>query len=129
MKTEDKKEMFHFSGPFCDESPVDLNDRSNYDFTDGSSWNTMPFYDLHRLVWKELGESLYYMQYFWPEIHRQYWDKSDDSDSKNCQYARVDKMCQWFADNRVRLHPDNDENRLELMKFLYKFQEEVENQC
>ena len=129
---EADKEMFHFSGPNYDIPPVDLNDLSTYENIGGYegkkgvNWVTMPFYDLHRLVWKELGSSLYYMQYHAPEIYKEYQDKPNN---QNCQYAVVDKMCKWYVNNRKRLHPNNDENRLELMKFLYRFQDEVENQC
>jgi len=86
-------------------------------------WLEMSVSELHKELWSMFGRSLYYMQYFYPDIH------SSEHKEKDSQYSRVDKMCKEYAKRRKNLLVHNEVNRLELLKMLYKFEDEVENQC
>ena len=51
-----------FIGTF--EKEYDLDDQSIYP----EEWKTIPIYKLWRKCWTAAGESLFYMQYFHPDI-------------------------------------------------------------
>ena len=92
---------------------VDLDDLEIYP----SEWREMLSYDLWQLAEKEAGRSLFYMRFIYPSI-----DYGD-------QEFRVNKLCEELAEIRVGVIDDSLENRLKMMKWLYRFQDEVENQC
>jgi len=72
--------------------------------------------ELHQYCWKIMGKSLFYMQYFHPDMRYE------------SQYERVDKMCKEYAEGWRKLE-DTPKNRLWYMKLIYRFEDEVENQC
>jgi len=79
--------------------------------------DTASTFDLYHYVTNQMGDSLFYMQ-FWNAP----WDKEQES--------RVDRMCQTMVDEgRVRRVSDTPENRAWLRKMLVDFEDEVENQC
>jgi hypothetical protein len=92
---------------------VDLDDLSIY----SDRLLKMDVMELHQHIWTIMGRSLFYMQYFWPEM-------KEDS-----QYCRVDKMCKEYVENRKGRIENNENNRLWLLKLVFRFEDEVENQC
>ena len=103
---------------------VDLDDLSIYP----QEWHVMNVHDLFSKCMSEAGDSLFYMTY----LHKGWGDGG--------QFDRVDKLCEelaiiWnvvrkFIPNAYRCTLANeDEYRLALMSWLYRFQDEVENQC
>ena len=93
---------------------VDLDDLGTY--PDG--WKTMSPYDLWREAWLRAGESLFYMQFIHPE------------EGTSRQAYRIYRMCQELAEKiwPIALE-DKPESRLKVMKWLYRFEDETENQC
>ena len=89
----------------------DLDDLETYDCK-------LLDFDIHEL-WlecvREAGFSLFYMQYIHP---------SDAS-----QMERVEAMCKKLMVIRTDMRLLSSENRLLLLKWLYRFKAEVENQC
>jgi len=105
-------DMFVCSGPH-DSLEVDLDDLKIYPV----KLIHMSTFDLHTYCWEVMGKSLFYTQYFHPDI-----DFGPQND-------RVDLMCKKYA-AEWRSHLDNiPENRLWFLKLIYKFEDEVENQC
>jgi len=104
--------MFKISCPGHN-ADVDLDDIKIYP----KEWHDMKISELHLMIWKELGASLYYMQYFNPKV------------DFGSQTERVHNFCFWYAQERKDHYLDTKENRLWCYKFLYRFQDEVENQC
>ncbi|KKM60842.1 hypothetical protein LCGC14_1537790 [marine sediment metagenome] len=82
-------------------------------------WKEMNIFDLFLEAWKDAGMSLFYMKYLWPDMM---WQD---------QSHRVAVLC----DELIKIHRegkidgDTPENRLKLMKWMYRFVDEVENQC
>jgi hypothetical protein len=111
-------DMFECGYPNFD--TVDLDDLNTYNYQKKS----MTTSELNMEIRKKLGESLYYMQYFHPEYFQDYLQGRIDS-----QYARVDVMCRDYSKRWRSLLDDTPENRLELLKMLFKLEDEVENQC
>ena len=91
---------------------VDLDNLETYP----SEWKELDSYDLWLKSWAEAGKSLFYMQFLYTE------DWGD-------QEFRVNKLCEELVYIREGVIKDSPKNRLKMMKWLYKFQDEVENQC
>ncbi len=93
-------------------SLIDLDNLNIY----SQEWKDMPIQDLFYLAWGKAGRSLFYMTYFWPD------EKGD------LQWCRVNDLCKelvgWNGKKRY-----TEDDRLELMSWLYRFEDEVENQC
>lgn len=104
-------DMYRCTGPGCEE--VDLDDLSTYP----ASWLHLSTKELFDLVWSKLGQSLVYMDYFHGDVD---WEP---------QRSRVVKMCEEFAKEYVECLEETPKNMHRLMKFLYKVDDEVENQC
>jgi len=94
---------------------VDLDDPDTYKSEEWVDADTT--LKLHARAWSELGKSLYYMQYFHP-------DMVEDE-----QAARIHGFCFWYAQEHRNHFEDTAENRMWFRKFIYKFKDEVENQC
>jgi len=92
---------------------VDLDDLNTY--SDRLLEKTV--FQLHTYCWEIMGKSIFYMKYFYP-----------DSDFGK-QSDRVDKMCKEYANRRKEYLTDTPENRLWFLKLIYRFEDEVENQC
>lgn len=94
---------------------VDLDDPETYR---GTEWeNRKTTTELHQWAWSEMGKALYYMNYFHPEMKR------DD------QAKRVHGFCFWYANEWNKRLDDTEENRTWFRKFIFRFLDEVENQC
>ena len=91
---------------------VDLSDSSLYP----KEWLEIPIQDLFYKAWGEAGRALFYMKYFWP-------DEKDGS-----QWHKVDilsrELVGWNGRQRYE-----EKDRLKLMSWLYRFEDETENQC
>jgi len=91
---------------------VNLNDLSIYP----QGWKDMKIHELFYYAWGEAGRSLFHMTYFWPH-------EKDGS-----QWFQVQKLCQELVGlGGEKRYEEKD--RLELMKWLYRFVDETENQC
>lgn len=91
---------------------VDLDNLETYP----QEWKDMAIQDLFYKAWGAAGRSLFYMRYFWPkELYHMQWD-------------RVNVLCKELVghDGRKRYSEDD---RLALMSWLYRFEDETENQC
>ena len=85
-------------------------------------WKKMGSAEFFSLCMKEAGSSLFYMDYLYPDI-----DWSD-------QRYRVEELCKelcfmrdYFNQHSKEVHPTD--YHVSLMGWLYRFQDEVENQC
>ncbi len=77
----------------------------------------MTAYELFCHAWRELGASLFYMDYFYGDL------------DFGSQRGRVEKLCRKLAaswQGRIR---DNPANRAFWRRFLSDIAEEIENQC
>jgi len=103
---------------------VDLDDLSIY----LQEWKDMNIYDLFSKCMAEAGTSIFYMKY----LHKGWGDCG--------QFDRVSKLCEELSEiwNYVRKFQNDtskctllneDEYRLALMSWLYRFEDETENQC
>jgi len=110
----------------CDGDMMDLDDMNTYP----DEWKDMPVHDLFSKCWEAAGKSLFYMDYLY----------SDSTIGWGGQIERVDVLCKELSSiwNGVRqMNPDtgrhdpiNEEDyRKDLMSWLYRFEDEVENQC
>ena len=107
-------DMFKLSGPASvDGAEVDLDDLDTYP----KKWLEMKFSDLHFEIWSEMGTSLFYMQFFHPDVD---WGSQEE---------RVHKFCREYVAGRKEHFSDLYEDRLWCYKILYRFLDEVENQC
>jgi hypothetical protein len=97
-----------------DQKTVDLDDLTIYNEELLEKTN----YELYRHAWKILGEALYYMKYIYPEVDFGEWQTNE-----------IDKNCKEFAKERTKLHNKTEDIRLWLLKFIYKFEDLVENFC
>ena len=100
------------------EGTVDLDNKATYP----TEWLHMSTYTLWRKAWLRAGESLFYMQFL--HFH-------DFSGAKQFpQVKRVWKLCDELVKLwREKVIEDTPSNRLKLMKWIYRFEDEVENQC
>jgi len=96
---------------------VDLDDLKIYP----AEWLELKSYDLWLMAEKEAGVSLFYMQFL---EHQAYTGYTADE-----QILRVWSLCDDLVEMRVSVIEDSPEARLKVMKWIYKFQDEVENQC
>ena len=99
----------------CNGIQVDLDDPETYRRPEWKTYQTTS--ELHGWAWSELGKSLYYMRYFQPDL--------ENSD----QAQQVDRFCFWYAQEWQAHLEDTEENRVWFRKFIFKFLDEVENQC
>ena len=108
-------DMFKMTGPhsYGGGAEVDLDDLKTYP----ERFFEMSHADLHREIWTEMGRSLYYMDFFHP-----------DFDWKD-QRERVYDLCREYAEGRKELYSNKPQDRLWCYKILYRFIDEVENQC
>lgn len=92
---------------------VDLDDLSTYH--DRRFFRSIM--GLYEWAWEELGKSLFYMQFFHPEID---WDAQEE---------KVHEYCRVFASECREHFHDTEENKMWFRKLIFKFLDEVENQC
>lgn len=103
---------------------VDLDDLSIYP----QEIKEMNVHDLFSRCMSKAGESLFYMKH----LHKEFGSTGQES--------RVEKLCEelafiWhkirkFAPNAYKCTLANEEEyRMALMSWLYRFEDEVENQC
>jgi hypothetical protein len=92
---------------------IDLDDMSIY----LDKWKEMTTWQLWNEGWTEAGRSLFYMKYIHPDM--------EGTD----QWNRVDKLCNELMILWKHVGDDSPEHRLIFMKWLYRFQDEAENQC
>ena len=96
-----------------DGTTVDLDDKGIY----SPRRLTMKSYDLWLEAWALAGKSLFYMQFLYPEVD---WAG---------QGMRVNELCRELAAMRVGLIKDSQAGRSKILAWLYRFEDEVENQC
>lgn len=94
---------------------VDLDNIATY-LKDYPDWLHKESYVLWTMAWKEAGASLFYMRYLEPDVD---WYE---------QAKRIHTLCEELAEMRVSVIEDSQEARLKVMKWLYRFKDEVENQ-
>jgi len=121
---------FYGIGDYMDEfkdclgNIIDLDDTDNYP----EEWRNMNIHKLFSKCMKQAGSSLFYMDF----LH-------SDSDW-GLQKHRVKILCkelvkiwkevrQYDCDTKTHILFNEEEYRLALMKWLYRFEDEVENQC
>ena len=81
-------------------------------------------FQMFHLAWKELGQSLMYMDY----MHNRC--ASGEKLSWEPQRSRVIKLCERFGKEEMqRRHPDTKKNRLWWRQLLSDIADEIENQC
>jgi len=97
----------------CDSEEIDLDDLNIYP----EEWKNKKSYDLWDIAENKAGQSLFYMDYIYPDI-----DWGD-------QRKTVDRLCRELARIRINMIKDSPEKRLKMMKWMYVFEDEVENQC
>jgi len=103
--------MDYFESMFA--GAVDLDDLSMYP----EDWKMIETYALWQKAWKKAGESLFYMQFLYPEM------------GTSKQAYKVYRMCQELVDLRELALEATPAAHLKVMKWLYRFEDEVENQC
>ena len=106
-------DMYKTTSPCCNFEKVDLDDLDTYP----EYWLKMSAKELRERCEKDMGWSLFYMMYWSPSMKH------------SSQFDRVDKMCKEYAEGRMVYYNNTQKNRLWLMKLLYRFEDEVENQC
>lgn len=95
---------------------IDLDDINAYP----EEWKEINVHELFCKCMDTAGTSLFYMKYLHPDF------------DEGTQWFRVGKLCKELAaifHYARRFKANDDEYRLELMKWLYRFEDEVENQC
>ena len=110
----------------CMEEMVDLDDMSFYP----DSWKKMNVHELFSKCMREAGTSLFYMNFLHKKVD---WES---------QKKRVEILCEELSNiwNYVRQYEidetdkekpvfNEDEYRASLMEWLYRFEDETENQC
>ena len=96
-----------------DGADIDLDDMSNY----SDKRKEMSMFQLWNEAWAISGRAIFYIKY----IH-------SDTDYGD-QWFRVDTLCKelmelWELDRENSL-----DNRLKMLKWIYRFEDEVENLC
>jgi len=81
------------------------------------TWTELGTQALWEECWMKAGKSLFYMEFIHPETN---WKD---------QQTRIKRMCYHLAVEQRGHMKDTPENRLWFMKWLYRFTDEVENQC
>ena len=108
----------------CENKTVNLDDMEVY----SEEWKEMNVHDLFSKCMRAAGNSLFYMEFLHPDF------------GGGSQQKRVESLCEelssiWnftrqFEPNAYKCTLINeDEYRMALMKWLYRFEDEVENQC
>jgi len=90
---------------------VDLNNLDTYP----DDWKKLTSYDLWLRAWSKAGKSLFYMDFLYPRLF-------------DNQKPAVFKFCEKLVEMRLDVIKDSPENRLRVMKWLYRFEDETENQ-
>lgn len=99
-------------------SPVDLDDPKTYS---SKLWKRLKTtMDMYEYAWSEIGKSLVYMDFM---------TKTTREDSFKEQRTRVYQFAFWFAHEHRNHYADTEVNRMWWRKFIYRFLDEVENQC
>lgn len=99
------------------EGTVDLDDLATYP----EEWLLMSVYTLWRKAWLRAGESLFYMQFLHPAVF--------NGANQYNQVLQVGKLCDELAKLwRDKVIEETSANRLKLMKWIYRFIDETENQ-
>ncbi len=91
---------------------VDLDDIELYPQT----WRDMNIHELFSDCMSEAGEAMFYLKHLHP-----YWDKSGN------QWFRVDILCKELA--HIKSVPNEDEYRMALMCWRWRFEDETQNMC
>ena len=100
------------------DNPVDLDNPKTYS---GKHWkNLKTTMDMYYYAWAEIGKSLVYMDFM---------RKSKREDPFAKQRVRVHQFAFWFANEHRDHWEDTEKNRMWWRKFIFKFEDEVENQC
>lgn len=99
----------------CDGKEVDLDDLNTYSIF--KEWQDKKSLELWDIGWIKAGKSLFYMDYLNSNID---WGE---------QRKRVSMLCIELVEMRKLVFQDSPENRLKMMNWLYRFDDEVENQC
>ena len=102
----------------CLNNTINLDDVSIYP----EEWKEMNIHDFFSKCMDKAGHSLFYMDFLHPSF------------GEGSQKQRVEVLCQELSDmwhfSRNYTSTDDIANyRLSLMKWLYRFEDEVENQC
>ena len=97
----------------CEGYKVDLDDMGTYP----EAWKRMDIIELFPFCMKEAGKSLFYMEYLNVDVN---WGD---------QKKRVDILCRELVYIWQYVRKHEDEYRASLLSWLYRFQDEVENQC
>lgn len=92
---------------------IDLEDLSIYP----EEWKQLNIRELFNKCWSEAGKSIFYMKYIHPDVRF------------GAQWNRVDELCKELVRLQSSSFENIDRNRLKMMKWLYRFKDEVENQC
>ena len=111
MKGMTNMEIRYFKD--CDGETIDLGNIDIY----SERWKDKEAYELWQMGWAEAGKSLFYMEYLNADID---WGK---------QRERINKLCIELVVIREWIIEDSPKNRLRMMNWLYRFEDEVENQC
>ena len=98
----------------CDGETIDLGNLNVY----SDEWKNKTSIKLWEIGWSKAGKSLYYMQYIHPNDD---WGEQKERINKLCIELNV--IAEWVK------FEDSPENRLRIMNWLYRFEDEVENQC
>lgn len=93
---------------------VDLDDPETYKFM---PWADYSAEQLYQECVKEMGYALLYTQYWHPSTD---WGP---------QLRRINGFCVWFSREGRKKRQDTLMNRVWLKKFLYRFEDEIENLC
>ncbi len=95
---------------------IDLDDPASYP-EECQPWFEQDSWDLWLKAEAQAGRSLFYMLHIFPDVE---WDE---------QYDRVAILCDELEAMRNASHDDSPKQRLELIKWLFRFDDETENQC
>ncbi len=99
----------------CDGEQVDLDDLNTYSIY--TKWQDKTSLELWRIGWINAGKSLFYMDYLHSDVD---WGE---------QRKKVSRLCTELAEMRILVFKDSPENRLRMLNWLFRFDDEVENQC
>lgn len=98
--------------------PMDLDDPKTYS---GKHWKKLKTtMDMYYYAWSEIGKSLVYMDFM---------QKTKREDLFAKQRIRVHQFAFLFAYEHRDHWENTEKNRMWWRKFIFKFADEVENQC
>jgi hypothetical protein len=104
--------MEKFKGTFG--NIVDLDNPDTYQY---EVWADFTVEQLYQECVREMGFALLYTQYWFPGTD---W---------GTQTKRIHGFCVWFAREARKKREETLLNRIWFKKFLYRFQDEIENLC